>query len=98
MGRTRVGVLSGYPAPTPSFFTAPLAPTQEGTMPLEESTTEYERKLRAFARAHPDATAEDMAVLFPRLRSAPEVMAKFNASGRAHAVAATGAGGAKAPE
>jgi len=23
MGRTRVGVLSGYPAPTPSFFTAP---------------------------------------------------------------------------
>lgn len=49
-------------------------------MPFNETSEDYEAKLRKFAKEHPDATEDDLKALFPRMNSTAETWKKFHAS------------------
>jgi hypothetical protein len=51
-------------------------------MTFEENEADYKAKLERFAKAHPDATRDDLEALFPRMNSASAIWARFNGSGK----------------
>lgn len=51
-------------------------------MTFDETEADYRAKIAKFAKEHPDATEEDLAVLFPKMFSSSNIWAKFRASAK----------------
>ncbi len=59
-------------------------------MPFLEDENTYKSKIEKFAKEHPEATADDLAAIFPRMNNATAIWARFNASAKRNSSAKSG--------
>ncbi len=87
---------AGVPVGTPPprlfiFLNVPMcAKPKEADMPFLESPEDYADKMRRFMDQHPEASADDLAALFPKMNNATAIWARFNASAKRHRGARAG--------